>query len=158
MNGRMLRDMPALSPRADEIRWATAEPNQRRAKISQTGSGFARRNGARPFNIAMRPNSSQAEPQIGTRPFLVREDLCVPKIPYCNVLAAAVSTEDAPPPAPNPTEAPSELILVPAAEMVRHEENFDSGWDNWVGGMADWKVDVAGVRTGSLRFICPRWN
>ncbi|HEX3746131.1 MAG TPA: hypothetical protein VHW09_19460 [Bryobacteraceae bacterium] len=35
------------------------------------------------------------------------------------------------------------------------EEHFDSGLDNWVGGTADWKVDVAGVRPGSLALYSP---
>jgi hypothetical protein len=38
---------------------------------------------------------------------------------------------------------------------VRYEEHFDGGWDNWVGGVADWKVDVAGVRTGTLALYVP---
>ena len=38
----------------------------------------------------------------------------------------------------------------PAGAVVRIEEHFGSGWDDWVGGMKDWLVDVAGVRTGSL--------
>ena len=46
-------------------------------------------------------------------------------------------------------------MLVPPAEVVRYEEHFDSGWDNWVGGVADWKVDVAGVRTGELALYVP---
>jgi hypothetical protein len=35
------------------------------------------------------------------------------------------------------------------------EEHFDAGWDNWVGGVSDWKVDVAGVRAGSLALYSP---
>jgi hypothetical protein len=44
---------------------------------------------------------------------------------------------------------------VRAPEVIRHEEHFDSGWDNWVGGVSDWKVDIAGVRTGSLALYLP---
>ena len=39
--------------------------------------------------------------------------------------------------------------------MVRIEEHFGSGWDDWVGGMKDWLVDVAGVRTGPLALYSP---
>jgi len=39
--------------------------------------------------------------------------------------------------------------------VVRYEENFDTGWDNWVGGVEDWKVDVAGVRIGSFALYLP---
>jgi len=35
------------------------------------------------------------------------------------------------------------------------EEHFDSGLHNWVGGTDDWKVDVAGVRPGSLALYSP---
>jgi hypothetical protein len=39
--------------------------------------------------------------------------------------------------------------------VMRLEENFDNGWANWTGGTADWLVDVAGVRTGSLALYNP---
>jgi hypothetical protein len=35
------------------------------------------------------------------------------------------------------------------------EEHFDAGLHNWVGGTEDWKVDVAGVRAGSLAIYSP---
>jgi hypothetical protein len=35
------------------------------------------------------------------------------------------------------------------------EEHFDSGLKSWVGGTSDWKVDVAGVRAGSLALYSP---
>jgi hypothetical protein len=35
------------------------------------------------------------------------------------------------------------------------EEHFDAGLHNWVGGIEDWKVDVAGVRPGSLALYSP---
>lgn len=35
------------------------------------------------------------------------------------------------------------------------EEHFAAGWENWVGGVDDWKVDAAGVRTGSLALFRP---
>jgi hypothetical protein len=35
------------------------------------------------------------------------------------------------------------------------EEHFDAGLHNWVGGTSDWKVDVAGVRAGSLALYSP---
>jgi len=50
--------------------------------------------------------------------------------------------------ATSPERAPS----VPRTKM---EERFDSGWKNWVGGVEDWCVDAAGVRTGSLALFAP---
>jgi hypothetical protein len=35
------------------------------------------------------------------------------------------------------------------------EEHFDTGLQNWLGGTDDWKVDVAGVRAGSLAVYSP---
>lgn len=35
------------------------------------------------------------------------------------------------------------------------EEHFDAGLHNWLGGTDDWKVDVAGVRAGSLALYSP---
>ena len=151
----MLSDRPAPPPRIDEIPWGTGEPRLKPSSLSQSASGFARRNGSRPFTLQLRANLSTGTPQVVTHEFVPREDLFVPKIPYCNVLAAAATTEDAAAEPVNPPVPVSAPVLVPPAEVVRYEEHFDSGWDNWVGGVADWKVDVAGVRTGELALYVP---
>ena len=41
------------------------------------------------------------------------------------------------------------------AEVIRLEDRFDAGLGNWVGGVSDWKVDVAGVRPGALALFAP---
>ena len=89
-----------------------------------------------------------------------RDELIVPTVPFRNVLAAAVVTPDVAPEEPRSAPAPAAAPPAPVAkakerEVVHYEENFDNGWDNWVGGVADWKVDVAGVRTGSLALYLP---
>jgi hypothetical protein len=38
---------------------------------------------------------------------------------------------------------------------VTLEEHFDAGLRNWLGGTDDWRVDVAGVRAGSLALYSP---
>ncbi|HUB82449.1 MAG TPA: hypothetical protein VMB03_26815 [Bryobacteraceae bacterium] len=48
--------------------------------------------------------------------------------------------------------APVRKVDSPPATM---EEHFDSGLHQWVGGTEDWKVDVAGVRPGSLALYSP---
>jgi hypothetical protein len=53
------------------------------------------------------------------------------------------------------SSAPSENAKSLAAADVRVEENFDSGCGNWVGGVADWRLDAAGARTGSLALFAP---
>jgi len=68
--------------------------------------------------------------------------------------AASVSSDDAPPEQAHMTAA-LHPIPVRTPAILRFEENFDAGWDNWIGGVEDWKVDVAGVRTGSLALFLP---
>jgi len=41
------------------------------------------------------------------------------------------------------------------AEVIRLEDRFDAGLGNWIGGVSDWKVDVAGVRPGALALFAP---
>jgi hypothetical protein len=48
--------------------------------------------------------------------------------------------------------APVRKVDSPPASL---EEHFDAGLHNWVGGIEDWKVDVAGVRPGSLALYSP---
>lgn len=43
----------------------------------------------------------------------------------------------------------------PVLADVRLEENFASGCSNWVGEVADWRLDAAGARTGSLALFAP---
>jgi hypothetical protein len=47
------------------------------------------------------------------------------------------------------------IVQKPASVAVHFEEHFASGWDNWVGGVDDWHMDVAGVRTGAMALFMP---
>jgi len=40
-------------------------------------------------------------------------------------------------------------------ESIKLEDRFDAGLGNWIGGVSDWKVDVAGVRPGALALFAP---
>src|SRR5262249_51246867 len=153
MASRMLRDMPAIEARPSEIIWAKTDPAFRPTPLSQCASGFARRNGAHLSSLSLRPMYTGAEVRMVNAPFVPRDELFVPKVPYCNVLAAAATVEE-PQAEPVVTPAPR-LVAVPPAQAVKFEEHFGGGWENWVGGMADWKVDIAGVRTGSLALYKP---
>jgi hypothetical protein len=53
-----------------------------------------------------------------------------------------------------PFGATAPVRKVEAAPTVL-EEHFDAGLTNWVGGTDNWKVDVAGVRPGSLALYSP---
>ena len=43
----------------------------------------------------------------------------------------------------------------PIAIEPNLEDDFDSGLKNWSGGVQDWSVDAAGVRTGSMALFTP---
>jgi len=43
----------------------------------------------------------------------------------------------------------------PKPADLRMEEHFESGCGNWVGDVADWRLDAAGARTGSLALFAP---
>ena len=155
LGGRIFRDMPSTGPRTGAIQWAGGEPRFQTGRISQTASGFARRNGAHLTRLSWRPQFSEGAARISDALFPSREDPAVPRIPYFNVLAAAAPAEAAPPEPEHTLQLVREPASSTAAPVVRYEENFDGGWDNWVGGVEDWKVDVAGVRTGSLALYLP---
>jgi len=83
------------------------------------------------------------------------------KIAYGNTTRKTASVDWTPqdsshpvtPAASGPIAPPTER---PAAGLkTRVEERFDSGWKDWIGGVDDWFVDAAGVRTGSLALYSP---
>lgn len=47
------------------------------------------------------------------------------------------------------------LPSLPAHQASTIEEQFAAGLANWIGGVEDWKLDAAGVRTGSLALFEP---
>ena len=49
----------------------------------------------------------------------------------------------------------AETARTPVPADIRVEENFSAGCGNWVGGIADWRLDAAGARTGSLALFAP---
>ena len=54
-----------------------------------------------------------------------------------------------------PQTSRQNAAAVAAPQIAPLEEHFGNGWTNWLGGVADWKLDVAGVRTGSLALFVP---
>lgn len=53
---------------------------------------------------------------------------------------------------PSIAVSPAGLTGVPKVSL---EEQFDSGFANWTGGVEDWVLDAAGARTGSLALFTP---
>jgi hypothetical protein len=56
---------------------------------------------------------------------------------------------------PRGSGAAAEKSKTPVAAELRMEEHFENGCGNWVGDVADWKLDAAGARTGSLALFGP---
>jgi hypothetical protein len=108
----------------------------------------------------MRTYSIDSLRQFASAPIQVREGpVGYPKVAIQDTLAGAILSPTSLPPAAanlaaDDDNAPREVEKA-AAVARRYEENFDAGWDNWSGGTADWKVDIAGVRTGSLALFTP---
>ncbi|HTS64506.1 MAG TPA: hypothetical protein VMH28_20925 [Candidatus Acidoferrales bacterium] len=143
--------------RSTDVGWKPAGATWKLG-ASPEAAGFARRNGTHLKRLAMMPNGVAPAPQVTFSPFLPQEPKGCPVVPFQAVIAGG-STGPGPAAVPtlsNLPEAP-DLRPVPkrAAVAVHYEEQFAGGWDNWVGGVEDWPVDVAGVRTGSLAIFMP---
>jgi hypothetical protein len=141
--------------RTTDVTWKPSEPRSRGMAVLPPSAGFAKRNGAHLFTIAMLPSSTRPVRQVAFTAFIPQEPVGCPRVTFEGTVAAAI--------AGSPTTAgvgaeiaavPTASPVVPAA-MVCIEEHFGSGWDNWMGGTKDWKVDVAGVRTGPLALFVP---
>ena len=142
--------------RSTEVSWSRSEPRSRGMVVVPPYAGFAKRNGARVFTIVLMPSSTRPVRQVAFSAFVPREPVGCPKVAVEGMVVAAIAGSPIAPGAGAEIAAPLTLAT-PAkpAEMVRIEEHFGSGWDDWVGGTKDWKVDVAGVRTGPLALYRP---
>ena len=153
--------MPGRSPsaRSTVVEWRPSSARWRMGEIKPAAAGFNRRNGIRLRHLTVAPNGVASAPQIAFRPFIPQEPTGCPVVPFQAVIAGGASAPTAPaitgtladlPDAPEIKAAPKPTLV-----SVRYEEHFDGGWDNWVGGVQDWLVDVAGVRTGSMALFMP---
>jgi hypothetical protein len=82
-------------------------------------------------------------------------DRALPRVRLLNPTGAS--------PAPRAADVPIGCVAdgvdsrpgAPPESRSSMEERFDSGWKNWTGGYANWTVDAAGARTGSLALFTP---
>jgi hypothetical protein len=81
------------------------------------------------------------EPPFGYSPLEIHTNM--PSAPGESVTASAETS----------VAAPAEQAAVAAQSTI--EERFEAGLRNWIGKTDDWKIDVAGVRTGSLALFAP---
>ena len=141
------------------VNWNPSDPRWAGKVPGPESAGFTRRNGAHLFALPMQPFTVDTLRQFASAPIQVREGpVGYPKVAIQDTLAGAIlSPTTLPPVAANLAEdenEPNNVVEI-ASVQKKFEENFDAGWDNWTGGVADWKVDIAGVRTGSLALFNP---
>jgi hypothetical protein len=143
--------------RSSAVAWQPCDAKWNPGGITPPSAGFARRNGAHLKRLAMMPNGVTSAPQVTFAPFVPQEPKGCPVVPFQAVIAGGAQA-----PAPTPAvttplaDAPQlKVAPKPVPVAVHFEEHFDAGWDNWVGGVQDWKVDVAGVRTGAMALFMP---
>ncbi|HMC57811.1 MAG TPA: hypothetical protein VKJ01_01345 [Candidatus Solibacter sp.] len=146
------------------VAWNPVDPRWAGKVPGPESAGFARRNGAHLFALPLQPFTIDTLCHSAAAPIQAREGpVGYPKLAIQDTLAGAIlspgSLSAAPGSLPADTDENDENDTgrLPAITPVqkRFEENFDSGWTNWSGGTADWKVDIAGVRTGSLALFSP---
>jgi hypothetical protein len=138
--------------RTTDLSWKPAEPQSRGMALRPPAAGFGERNGAHLFNIVMTPSSQDSVQQVAFTAFVPREPVGCPVVTFEGTVAAAIASS---PGAAAVAAEPAAAKPAAPAPVVRIEEHFGSGWDNWMGGTKDWKVDVAGVRTGPLALFVP---
>jgi len=143
------------------VGWNPADPTWAGTVPGPRSAGFSRRNGAHLYALAMQPFAIDAMHQFASLPIPVRESpVGYPKVAIHDTLAGAIlSPGNLPAVAADLSDGNDESEpggpIAAAPVEIRHEEAFDKGWGDWSGGTADWKMDAAGVRTGSLALFNP---
>jgi hypothetical protein len=139
--------------RHTDIEWRIAEPRSKGMAVTPPAAGFARRNGAHLFTLVLLPATAEVARLEAFKAFVPQDPTGLPKVSFEGTVAAAIVGT---PQAGTGAELPAAPVAAEEpAESVRIEEHFGEGWDAWVGGTAEWKVDVAGVRTGPLALYRP---
>jgi hypothetical protein len=141
--------------RTTDIMWKPPEPRSRGMAVLPPSAGFARRNGAHLFTLTLTPTLTSATRQVAFTAFVPQEPVGCPKVTFEGTVAAAIAGSPGTPSGGAEITVMHPAAPAPPAEVVRIEEHFGSGWDDWVGGMKGWLVDVAGVRTGPLALYSP---
>ncbi|MEO8369661.1 MAG: hypothetical protein ABI806_10700 [Candidatus Solibacter sp.] len=140
------------SKRHTDIEWRVTEPRSRGMAVEPPPAGFSRRNGAHLFTLVLLPTTREGARQELFKAFVPQEPGGLPKVSFEGTVAAAIVGT---PGAGGNVDLPEAPAAPEPAETVRIEEHFGQGWDAWVGGTSEWKVDVAGVRTGPLALYKP---
>jgi hypothetical protein len=152
---RRLADGPPPAQRTSDISWKPSEPISRRMAVEAPLSGFARRNGAHLFSLVLSASTSSPLRQVALSAFVPSDPVGFPTVAFEGTVAAAIVGTPSAASGAVDVAPPQALPFAEPAPLVRIEEHFGGGWDDWVGGTKDWRVDVAGVRTGPLALFTP---
>jgi hypothetical protein len=148
-------DCAQPTKRSTDIAWKPSEPRSRGIAVLPPSAGFAKRNGAHLFTLAMTPSSTRPVRQVAFTAFIPQDPVGCPKVIFEGTVATAIAGPQTSTGVAAEIASPQTTLHAVPPPKVRIEEHFGSGWDNWVGGMKEWKVDVAGVRTGALALFVP---
>ena len=120
---------------------------------------FPAADAVRLFSLPGRPvpqsRGDSPAPRLGHASFVPQEaPLGLAQFAIDGSLSTWAST---PTPATAPAAPPKPSQKAPAAisAPVTMEDHFDAGMSHWTGEVNDWKLDVAGVRTGALALYSP---
>ena len=106
--------------------------------------------GLQPVDLPRQANAGGSVHQFAVVPFEPQE------LPFGGYSALEIQTGMPVVPAASEKLQPGGATASAAAPApARIEEHFDNGWKNWIGHTDDWKIDAAGVRTGSLALFAP---
>ena len=143
------------------VDWNPVDPCLASTVPGPESAGFATSNGAHLFTLALWPCSLDTLHQFAAAPIHSAEGpVGYPHVAIQDTLAGAILSPGSLPPVPAGLAAdmdendPGNVVAI-APIQKRYEENFDGGWSNWSGGTAEWKMDIAGVRTGPLALFTP---
>ncbi len=134
--------------RCSTLRWDAGDPLPLGFRPHEDGAGFRRssaspiasRPGAAGLESAQRLTLVAFEPPNNTFEF-------TPRALHGSLMG---SVPFGAPQTPKPKAAAAAPAAVPPLE-----EHFANGWTDWLGGVQDWKLDIAGVRIGSLALFGP---
>jgi hypothetical protein len=134
--------------RCSTLRWNTGDPLLMGLRPHEDGAGF-RRSSASPIAPRLAAASMKSGQRVTLVAFEPQDNAFEysPRVLHGSLMGGIPFGA---PQTPKPKAPPAALPAVPPLE-----EHFASGWSNWLGGVQDWKLDIAGVRTGSLALFGP---
>ncbi len=134
--------------RCATLRWQTGDPLPLGLRPLEDGAGFNR---APASLVASRPVAAgmQSAQRFTLVAFEPQDNLFeyTPRALHGTLMGGV--------PFGAPETPRQKTAAIAPAQAAPIEEHFGNGFANWLGGVEDWKLDIAGVRTGSLALFGP---